>query len=206
MKKYLFVLLGLLTLLSVAACATSDEDIDLTQLSYYSYLSDDNPIVTITVKGKGTMKLQLFPDLAKNTVDNFLYYVQEKSYSGSSFHRVIEDFMIQGGKVSETGCTIKGEFSSNGVINNLSHDRGVISMARTLIKNSATSQFFIMHKLSPHLNGDYAGFGGLVSGFNVLDLIATTPVSRDVPVDEIIIKSISVSLNGYLVGDPICSN
>ena len=202
-------ILALLFVLMLTGCGAqgADEDIDLTTLPYSSYLSDDNPVVTINVKNVGVMKLQLFPDLAENTVNNFITYIQNKDYSGSTFHRVIEDFMIQGGKIENTACAIKGDFTSNGVSNNLSHYRGVISMARTTVKNSATSQFFIVHDDSSFLNGSYAGFGGLVSGFAILDEIAAVSTGyADAPDDEVIIKSITVDLNGYSVGDVICAN
>ena len=106
--------------------------------------------------------------------------------------------MIQGGIVKKTKSPIKGEFLSNGVENNLRHFRGVLSMARTIVKDSATSQFFIMHETSPHLDGQYASFGGLISGFNVLDKIATVETDRnDAPLSPVIIESITVNLNGY---------
>ncbi len=206
--KRSFLLLSLL-LFSFIACSDSatEEKPDLSELPYYSYLSDSNPVVTITVENFGTMKLQLFPDVAENTVNNFIKYIQSNSYSGSSFHRIIEDFMIQGGMVSNTNCAIKGEFSFNGVMNDLPHYRGVISMARTNIKDSATSQFFIVHKNSFGLNDNYAGFGGLISGFDVLNEIATVTTSNgETPITRVTIQSISIDLNGYVVKDVICSN
>lgn len=200
----LFVLVLTLTGCSGSLNTLSDEE--LKALPYYSYLSDENPVVTISLKGGGQMQLQLFPDVAKNTVDNFITYIQDKSYSNSTFHRIIEDFMIQGGIVSDARCSIEGEFSSNGVSNNLSHYRGVISMARTSINDSATSQFFIVHKSSSFLNGNYAGFGGLVAGFDILDELAIVAVdSNNAPISDVVIKSIKVDLNGYIVGDVVCS-
>jgi peptidyl-prolyl cis-trans isomerase B (cyclophilin B) len=207
MKRLLIFLVGIL-MLTLSGCASGNaEEVDVTTLPYASYLSDTNPVVTITVKNVGEMKLQLFPDVAKNTVDNFINYIQDKSYSGSTFHRIIEDFMIQGGIVSDTNCSIEGEFLSNGISNNLSHYRGVISMARTSVKDSATSQFFIVHKDSTFLNGNYAAFGGLISGFNILDELAgVTTGYADAPTNEVVIKSITVDLNGYEPGDVICAN
>lgn len=183
-----------------------EEAIDLTTLPYYSYLKETNPRVTITVKDVGVMELELFPDLAKNTVDNLIRYIEDEAYSGSTLHRVIEDFMIQGGIVDSTYCSINGDFSSNGFENDLSHFRGVLSMARTSVMNSATSQFFIVHKDSDFLDGNYATFGGLVSGFTVLDYIAgIDTTSSDAPLLDIVIEDITVDLNGYEVASVVCS-
>lgn len=167
-----------------------------------------NPIVTITVRDFGVMTLELYPDIAPLSVDNFVRYVQENRYTDSTFHRVIEDFMIQGGIIDPTRCPITGEFSSNGVTNDLKHVRGVISMARTSVKNSGTSQFFIMHKDSPHLDGDYAAFGMLLTGFDVLDLIAgvETGGAYDAPLSDVVIESITVDLQGYVPAGVVCAN
>jgi len=207
MKRLCVLLLIFTSTLMLAGCQTNEEDIDLTTLPYYSYLSEDNPVVTIKIKSYGEIKLQLFPDVAENTVNNFISYIEEGSYSRSTFHRIIEDFMIQGGIVSDTGCTIKGEFTANGERNSLSHDRGVISMARTYVNNSATSQFFIVHKDSDFLDGSYAAFGGMISGFNILDELAQVSTDgSDVPNINIVIRKISVDLNGYSTGDVICAD
>ena len=205
-RLYIFALLLVLTLTGCGTNSNSTEaDIDLSGLPYYSYLSDTNPVVTITIKDIGEMQLQLFPDVAENTVNNFINYIQDRSYSSSTLHRIIEDFMIQGGIVSNTGCPIKGEFSSNGVANDLSHYRGVISMARTSVKDSATSQFFIVHDNSSFLDGNYAAFGGLISGFDILDHLASVSTGNgDAPIDEVVIKSITIELNGYTVDEVAC--
>jgi len=174
------------------------EEIDMTKLPYVEYLNESNPVITIKVKDFGVMEAQLFPSVAKLTVDNFISYIEENAFNNSGFHRIIETFMIQGGIVKNTKNPIKGEFLSNGVENNLRHYRGVLSMARTSVKDSATSQFFIMHQVSPHLDGQYASFGGLISGFDVLDKIATTETNRaDAPLSPVIIESITIDLNGY---------
>lgn len=179
----------------------------LSDLHYFNYLKSSNPVVTITVKDVGVMTLELFPDVAQNTVDNFIKYIQNGDYSNSTFHRVIEDFMIQGGIVENTNCSIEGEFSKNDIKNSLSHRRGVISMARTTIMNSATSQFFIVHEDSIFLNGSYASFGGLTSGFDILDLIAEVDTSAsDAPLTEIVIESITVDLNGYVPNSVVCAS
>ncbi len=149
------------------------------------------------------MSLQLFPEVALNTVNNYLSYVTEEAYTSNGFHRIIEGFMIQGGSLSNPNLPINGDFLSNGFDNRLSHDRGVISMARTTVNNSATSQFFIVHKRSSFLDGNYAGFGGLISGFNVLDQIAQVSTRNDVPVNKVIIESISVDLKGHVVEEVV---
>ena len=164
--------------------------------NYETYLSDNNPRVIITMENGNTMTLELFPSCAPITVENFLKLVDQKFYDGLIFHRVIKDFMIQGGDPEGTGMggskdLIKGEFASNGVRNYLAHDRGVISMARTNNPNSASSQFFICHDAAPHLNGMYASFGVLVDGFNTLDEIATTKTNfEDRPLKDQKILSI----------------
>lgn len=178
---------------------TSEEEL----LGYEDFLSEDNPVVVIKVKNFGTMEVELFPTVAENTVNNFISYVESGSYTNSTFHRVIETFMIQGGIVSDKNSPIKGEFYSNGVINILPHYRGVISMARTNDMNSATSQFFIMHADAGYLNNNYASFGGLISGFDILDEIATTETVNDSPINDIIIESVTVELNGYIPSDVI---
>ncbi len=167
-----------------------------------------NPVVTIEVKDHGTMTLELDFEAAPNTVRNFVNLANEGYYDGLIFHRVIKDFMIQGGGSQSPSCAIKGEFNSNGHNNPIKHERGVISMARTQDKNSATSQFFIMHANSPHLDGEYAGFGYLIDGFDVLDSIANVDVTNDPrspqPLTDVIIESITVDTNGVNFNDTEC--
>lgn len=141
-----------------------------------------NPIVTITMENGDVMKAELYPDVAPNTVNNFISLIQSGYYNGLIFHRVIPGFMIQGGCPNGTGMggpgyTIKGEFSQNGFTNSLTHTPGVLSMARAMDPNSAGSQFFVMHETSPHLDGAYAAFGKVTEGLDVVDKIAN--VSRD---------------------------
>ena len=138
-----------------------------------------NPIVTITMGNGKIIKAELYPEIAPNTVNNFISLVKNGFYDGVIFHRVIPGFMIQGGDPTGTGSggpgyTIKGEFTKNGFKNNLKHERGVLSMARTMMPNSAGSQFFIMHEDSPHLDGQYASFGKVIEGMEVVDEIANT--------------------------------
>ncbi len=179
---------------------------------YASYLKDSNPVVTMEVAGLGTMKLQLFPDVAPNSVNNMIKLIQDGYYDGLIFHRVIENFVIQGGWGELMGkeassCTIAGEFNANGFTNDLEHDRGVLSMARTSVMDSATSQFFVMHQRTPSLDGQYAGFGGLIEGFDVLDAIATTSTAAyDQPTENIVMESVTVELNGYSPSEPDCVN
>ena len=142
-----------------------------------------NPIVTITMENGGIIRAELYPEIAPLSVENFVLLIQKKFYDGLIFHRVIPGFMIQGGCPDGTGMggpghQIKGEFSSNGVPNSLKHSRGVLSMARSMSPNSAGSQFFIMHKDSPHLDGQYAAFGKVTEGLDVLDAIASTPTGN----------------------------
>ena len=164
--------------------------------NYSEFLSNDNPRVLITMMDGGEMEIELFRSTAEETVDNFLSLVKENFYTSLLFHRVIKDFMIQGGDPTGTGMggsekKIKGEFRSNGYKNDLSHDRGVISMARTNNPNSASSQFFICHKAAYFLDGAYAAFGVVVRGLDVLDKIATTKTdSSDRPIEDQRIKEI----------------
>lgn len=138
-----------------------------------------NPVVTFEMENGDIMKAELYPEVAPNTVNNFVSLVKKGFYDGVIFHRVISGFMIQGGDPEGTGIggpgySIKGEFAQNGVANNLVHDAGVLSMARAMHPDSAGSQFFIMHKTSPHLDGAYAAFGKIIEGMDVVNKIAET--------------------------------
>ena len=167
-----------------------------------------NPIATITMRDGGVMKLELYPDAAPNTVKNFIALANSGFYDGVTFHRIIAGFMIQGGDPEGTGMggpgySIKGEFASNGFKNDLKHKRGVISMARTMVPDSAGSQFFIMHADAPHLDGEYAAFGMLLEGFDVLDKIASVQTNRyDMPLDPVVIDTIRVETFGVDYGEP----
>lgn len=167
-----------------------------------------NPIATITMKDGGVMKLELYPDVAPNTVKNFISLANSGFYDGLIFHRVIAGFMIQGGDPNGNGMggpgySIKGEFSGNGFTNDLKHSRGVISMARAMDPDSAGSQFFIMHVDYPYLDGQYAAFGMMTEGFTVLDSIATTETDRnDKPLNPVVIDTIRVETFGVDYGEP----
>ena len=160
---------------------------------------EEGPMIKITMADGGVMTFKLYPDKAPETVDNFVSLAKSGFYDGLTFHRIISGFMIQGGDPEGTGFggseqTIKGEFSANGVNNDLKHVRGVISMARSQDPNSASSQFFIMHDDAPHLDGQYAAFGMMIDGYDVLDQLAETPVKGDgqTPVEKPVIASVTV--------------
>lgn len=164
----------------------------------------NNPIIKINVKNYGTMTAELYPEKAPLTVANFVKLIESGFFSGLIFHRVIPGFMIQGGGYTEDmeqkeTDSIRGEFRANGFASNdLKHTRGVLSMARTNMPNSASSQFFVMHENAPHLDGQYAGFGKLTDGFDVLDAIANVETGsygwymQDVPCDAVVIESMEI--------------
>ncbi len=154
--------------------------------------------IEIKMKNGGVMKGELYPDVAPITVENFVKLINENFFDGLVFHRVIKDFMIQGGGFERNGAhkeadAIKGEFTANGFENNLKHTRGVLSMARTSMPNSASSQFFIMHKDAPHIDGQYAAFGKITEGLDVLDKIACTATNLyDEPIEPQIMETIKL--------------
>lgn len=157
-----------------------------------------NPIVRITMDSGKVIRLELYPETAPITVENFLDLVKKGFYNGLTFHRIISGFMIQGGDPDGNGMggpghSIKGEFKSNGVDNPLKHEKGVISMARSMDPNSAGSQFFIMHEAAPHLDGQYAAFGKVIEGLDVVDEIASVETGfQDAPVDKVIMEKVEV--------------
>lgn len=167
------------------------------------------PVVKIEMHSGNSIKVELYPEIAPNTVNNFIDLVERGFYDDLIFHRVIKGFMIQGGCPDGTGMGgpgygIKGEFRINGFANELKHERGVISMARSMDPNSAGSQFFIMHKNSPHLDGSYAAFGKVIEGIEEVDRIAETETTySDRPVNEERIKSMTIEMNGYEFAAPV---
>lgn len=167
-----------------------------------------NPIVTITMENADVIKAELYPDIAPNTVNNFISLVKKGFYNGLNFHRIINGFMIQGGCPEGTGMggpnySIKGEFSQNGFKNDLKHTEGVLSMARSMRPDSAGSQFFIMHKAAPHLDGAYAAFGKVIEGMDVVNKIATTRTTYgDRPVKEQKMTSVTVDTFGIDYPEP----
>lgn len=167
-----------------------------------------NPIVTFTMENGKSFKAELYPEIAPNTVNNFLSLINKGFYNGLTFHRVIYGFMIQGGCPNGTGTggpgySIKGEFSSNGFKNDLKHTEGVLSMARSMMPNSAGSQFFVMHKNAPHLDGQYAAFGKVTEGMEVVNAIAECDTDfADKPLDPQIIKTVTAETFGVEYPEP----
>ncbi len=167
-----------------------------------------NPIVTFEMENGTIMKAELYPEIAPNTVNNFISLVNKGFYDGLIFHRVIAGFMIQGGcpdgnGMGGPGYGIKGEFNQNGFQNDLKHTEGVLSMARAMNPNSAGSQFFIMHKTSPHLDGSYAAFGKIIEGMDVVNEIAAIPTDyMDRPVVGCVMKKVTVDTQGVEYPEP----
>ena len=215
MKKLLCLLLALLLLnLCLVSCKDDETpaetteparqapalaDIDMTELDSLDGVSEsdtETDYVLITVKKYGQILIRLYPEVAPDSVANFKKLVSEEFYDDLIFHRVIKNFMIQGGDPLGTGSggsgeTVKGEFASNGFENNLAHVRGVVSMARSSLPNSASSQFFIVHKTSAHLDGEYAAFGYVVYGMDVVDKIASVRTnSSDKPLTDVVMESV----------------
>ena len=167
-----------------------------------------NPIVTFELESGDIIKAELYPDIAPNTVNNFIYLINKGYYDGLIFHRVIAGFMIQGGcpdgnGTGGPGYSIKGEFRANGFDNNLIHTAGVLSMARAYDPNSAGSQFFIMHEDAPHLDGQYAAFGKVTEGMDIVDIIATTKTDySDRPLFDVVMKKVTVDTMGVDYPEP----
>lgn len=226
MRKYAYLFISLIVLASIlTACGgqsndgqTNEDEEQATEQADESNEeaneeepvtpTGDNPIVTMTMKNGGKVQMELYPDIAPNTVNNFISLVEDGFYDGLIFHRVIPGFMIQGGDPKGTGTggpgyAIKGEFSSNDFENNLEHDRGVLSMARSMEPDSAGSQFFIITDPSPHLDGDYAAFGKVTEGMEVVDeIVSAERDNADKPLEDQVIESMTVELNGYEAQEP----
>lgn len=168
----------------------------------------NNPIVTITMDDNSQIVLELYPEIAPESVKNFVSLVSKGFYDGLTFHRIIPGFMIQGGCPQGTGTGgpgyhIKGEFAQNGVKNSLKHTRGVLSMARSMMPNSAGSQFFIMHADSPHLDGQYAAFGKVIEGMDTVDYIARVGTDfSDRPLEPVVMKTVTVDTKGETYEEP----
>ena len=171
-------------------------------------MENKNPIVTFEMENGDIFKAELYPEIAPNTVRNFISLINHNFYDGVIFHRVIKGFMIQGGDpegigIGGPGYAIKGEFSANGFKNDLKHERGVLSMARSMMPDSAGSQFFVMHKDSPHLDGQYAGFGKVIEGIDVVDKIAETKTNfQDKPKQDQVMKTVTVETFGVDYDEP----
>ncbi len=171
-------------------------------------MADKNPVVTFTMENGDVMKAELYPDIAPQSVYNFVSLIKKGFYDGLIFHRVIKGFMIQGGDpegigIGGPGYSIKGEFAINGVENNLKHTEGVLSMARSAMPDSAGSQFFIMHKTSPHLDGQYAAFGKIIEGQEIVDKIAGVETDyQDKPRTPQVMKTVTVETFGVEYPEP----
>lgn len=210
MKKIIAILMSITMLFALSACGEDKKPTNTEAPITTEAPQNDKDLYantigfTIELKDGGVMKGELYPDVAPITVENFVKLANDKFYDGLIFHRVIEGFMIQGGGFDEKytpkkSKSIKGEFDANGVNNPLKHDRGVLSMARTDVPDSASSQFFIMHEKSPHLDGQYAAFGKVTEGLDIVDEIASVETTvlaeygmQDVPAEPVIIKTITV--------------
>lgn len=206
MKKkatYYLALIVTVLMLVIAGCGSKEEDTSKESKVNYAEKVKENPIATITLENNKKITIELEPKVAPNTVANFIALAQEGFYDGLIFHRVIPGFMIQGGDPTGTGTggpdyAIKGEFSNNGFKNELAHERGVISMARSQEADSAGSQFFIMVEASAQLDGDYAAFGKVTSGMETVDEIVNTKTDNaDKPLEEQKMKKVEVDTKGF---------
>ncbi len=203
MKKIISFVLIIIVVIALVSCASTEEKKE-------TVVDESKPLITMNVsigdQALQPIKIELYPKVAPNTVANFVELANSKFYDGLEFHRVIKDFMIQGGDPNGIGTggpgyKIPGEFSANGFNNTLKHEAGVISMARGSDFDSAGSQFFICHKEAPHLDGEYAAFGKVVEGFENVDKIANVAVdgARNVPKEKCVMTKVSVDLRGYSI-------
>lgn len=201
-RKKLFIGAMTIALLSLVGCSSNNKENN-------TNVSQENlPTATISIKDFGDVEVELYPNIAPNTVNNFISLANNGFYDGTTFHRVIKDFMIQGGDPDGNGTggpgySIKGEFTNNGFQNDLAHTEGVISMARSYMPDSAGSQFFIMTSTSPHLDGEYAAFGKVTDGMDVVREIENTETdSSDMPVNTVTIESVKVDTKGITYDSP----
>ncbi len=222
MKRFIKISIAIMLMIPalLIGCGNSSVSNDSRSKSITDESTEDNstestenlPIATIEVEGYGTIKAELYPEIAPNTVNNFIYLANSGFYDNLTFHRVIKDFMIQGGDPNGNGTggpgySIEGEFTSNGIANSLKHTEGVLSMARAQDPNSAGSQFFIMTKEASHLDGDYAAFGKVISGIDVVHEIENVKTgSNDKPKEDVVIKSINVDTKGVDYPEPVRIN
>lgn len=210
-KGWIFIISMAMLMIILTGCGSQSEE-DQTkgaaEKSAYPEDVEENPIVTMTMEDDEEITIELYPDVAPNTVANFISLIEDKFYDGLTFHRVIPDFMIQGGDPDGNGSggpdyAIKGEFSSNGFDNDLKHDRGVLSMARSQDPDSAGSQFFIMTADSSDLDGDYAAFGKVSDGMDAVDdIVSVERNDADKPLEDQKIKQVKVDTKGYDYPEP----
>jgi len=202
------LLLLALTILLGGCGAGNQNRNEAPQQAAGGFSDPNNPTATIEMESGGIIEIELYPEAAPNTVNNFIALAQQGFYDGLIFHRVIPGFMIQGGDPDGTGAggpgySIQGEFASNGFTNELKHTRGVLSMARTMVPDSAGSQFFIMVADATHLDGEYAAFGQVVSGMDVVDAIVSTPRgANDKPEEDQIMKKVTVDTKDFTYAEP----
>ncbi|TQS74349.1 peptidylprolyl isomerase [Ornithinibacillus gellani] len=208
-KILIVLMIGFAMLFTLGACGSnSDESANDKDKEEYPDSVKENPEVTITMENDNEIVLELYPEVAPNTVANFVSLVEDGFYDGLIFHRVIPGFMIQGGDpdgigTGGPGYAIKGEFSANGIENNLEHERGVLSMARSQAPDSAGSQFFIMTKTSPRLDGEYAAFGKVIDGMDAVDEIVNAERDAvDKPLEDQKMKSVTVDTKGFTYPEP----
>src|SRR5690625_3418884 len=217
--KIFLLIIGMMFIVLFVGCQSSVEqgvtdDNDISEESEQSNVNESgessgqHPIVTMIMENGGEVTIELYPETAPNTVNNFISLVESDFYDGLIFHRVIPGFMIQGGDPEGTGTggpgySIKGEFAANGFENKLMHERGVISMARSQHPDSAGSQFFIVTGDAQHLNGEYAAFGKVTSGMDVVDeIVSHERDTNDKPLEDQVIQSMEIDLAGYNVSEP----
>lgn len=196
--KGITLILSIVLLLTFASCKKKEED----------FSDVENPVVTMEIEGYGVIEIELYPQIAPNTVKNFIHLIESEFYDGLTIHRVVRNFVIQGGDPKGNGTggpgySIKGEFSANGFKNDLKHTQGVISMARATPYNSAGSQFFIMLADNSNLDGQYAAFGKVTKGLDiVLEIGFVETDSKDKPVEDVIIKKVTVDTKGHKYSEP----
>lgn len=202
-NKFLLSFILIVSLVVMSACQSNAGEGSEQGKDNDDSTNTEIPVVTMTMESGGKVVAELYPEIAPNTVNNFIELVEDGFYDGVIFHRVIPGFMVQGGDPEGTGMggpgySIPGEFNNNGFDNDLVHDRGVLSMARSQDPDSAGSQFFIMVDEAPHLDGDYAGFGKVTDGMDVVDeIVQSERDPMDKPLEDQVIKSMTVELNGY---------
>ena len=209
-KKYLVFVTLIAILLVITGCGEKETTSNSkeTNVDYYKEVKE-NPIVTITMENGKEIQIELMPEVAPNTVANFVTLVNKGFYDGLIFHRVIPGFMIQGGDpdgngTGDPGYAIAGEFSKNGFVNELAHDRGVISMARSQQPDSAGSQFFIMVEQASHLDGEYAAFGKVISGMEVVDeIVSVDQGNNNKPIKDQVMKKVTVDTKGFDYPSPV---
>lgn len=211
MKKMMLLFVTAMAMLMIVACGDDNTTDSKEQTNHTDYAKDvtENPIVTITMENDKQIVIELEPKTAPNTVANFISLVEDGFYDGVIFHRVIPGFMVQGGDPNGTGTggpdySIKGEFTSNGFDNSLTHERGVLSMARTDQPDSAGSQFFIMVEQASHLDGKYAAFGKVIEGMDIVDqIVAVERDGGDKPLEDQKMKSVEVDTKGFDYPEPV---